>query len=205
MKDFLLVSVFSVSSLFAADEAALSATFRLRYERHEAGASITGAGTCCAIGARKLLTASHNVRGPAGEYEQLQVEIAEVWVAAKVKRIYPDVDVALLSVEVNLPAMLCLGAVEARPGDEVTVCASLTGLPVAAYHGKLLRRWELGRAVYLAEITFNHGGSGGPVLNTAGTMVGLAVAGLPDNHGGFDDTHALFVPLAVLWTVMEGH
>ena len=64
------------------------------------------------------------------------------------------------------------------------------------FKGTVIRAWDKGFARFLADVEFDHGDSGCPIVMD-GKIAGIAVAGLPLD-GDIDKTKCLFVPATVL-------
>jgi hypothetical protein len=180
------------------------AVVRLRYERQYQGESITGHGTAFAIGKRTLLTATHNVfdSWKSGKfYDALRIEVKGDWIACRVKASDEYSDVCLLETDTDMSA-LKLAADELKTGESLSLDASARGEHVKRYAGRLTRKFKSGLAWHEMKIEFDHGMSGGPVLNVAGEVIGMAVAGTPKN-GDLDHESGLYVPVVVIRAFLE--
>lgn len=189
----LLAFLFLLSSCHAGD------VVRLRYERMEGGALITGHGTAFGIRCehkRALLTAAHNILDSKGRpYASVLIEAGDEWRKARVLFWSEKYDLALLEspadVEISgfdLGSDVSAGAVR--------LCGSKRGAVVTTHDGVVQERHDKGTIRDRMKVPFDHGDSGGPVL-AGEKVVGVAVAGVPKD-GDLDKSIALFVPASIV-------
>jgi LysM repeat protein len=206
----MLLSVISMSAgaSAATRDDLLASAMRIRYERTEGGALITGHGTAFGVdltpygvqSRRLMLSAAHNVLDGRGQpYGTLKIEIIEgsrsYWSKVRVIASDENMDLCLLESGDDLPFLATLHDTDLQPGNPVILAGSPRGIPVALYDGEIMKRFESGSIRSSARIVFDHGDSGGPFF-CAKTMkvIGVAVAGVPKN-GDLDHNIGLFVPL----------
>lgn len=174
---------------------------RLRYERQEHGAFITGHGTAFGIQCgrkRALLTAAHNILDDNGKPQKtVLIEIDEEWRKVRVLFFSAKYDLALIEGPAGVEIggfVLCDDA--AAVGARVTLIGSKRGTPLKECAGEIVERHNDGTIRDRMRVAFDHGDSGGPVL-AGGKVVGVAVAGVPKN-GDLDTTLGLFVPASIV-------
>ncbi|HEY3323773.1 MAG TPA: LysM peptidoglycan-binding domain-containing protein [Planctomycetota bacterium] len=196
----------------------LKSAVRIRYERGEGNAIITGHGTAFGVdlrqygyaGRRCLLSAAHNVLDDSKKpYADLKVEIQEGtrswWSQSTVLAYDGDLDICLVQAGDDLPCLLRLAPADASIGSPVLLAGSPRGVPVALFEGILTKRFERGSARSAAQVAFDHGDSGGPIVAVpSGEVLGVAVAGVPKD-GDLDHNIGLFVPLAAVTAFLEEH
>ncbi len=185
--------------------------FRIRYQRSESGALITGHGTAFAVNLsgygkpapRYLLTAAHNVLNDKGRpYPTLRFEIRKKerieWVACRALQFDRNLDLALLESGLDLPVLAQLSTVDPELNAAVVLAGSKRGVGVSLHRGPLIKKFYEGSARYLARIPFDHGDSGGPFYDEAsGKVIGVAVAGVP-LRADLDPNLGLFAPIAAV-------
>jgi len=185
-----------------------AAVMRIRYERTEGSAKITGHGTAFGIDLRDfgcdkcefLLTAKHNVLDDNGKpYKTSKVETAtgeeDIWSRCKVIAIDDDLDLCLLEVPRKVP-VLPLSSADAERGSAVTLFGAPRGTPVMPFQGVVEKMFHNGSARSEMRVEFDHGCSGGAVVQN-GSVVGIAVAGIPKD-GDLDKTRGLFLPVSAI-------
>ncbi len=191
--------------------ALLKSAIRIRYERREGRDICVGHGTAFGIdlnsygrpGKRYLLSAAHNILDRSGKpYPTLKVEMEKgterYWLPCKPISADKNLDICLLEVAEELPAVVSLAPVDEKVMAPVIMAGSPRGIPVQLYEGKLVRRFHEGSVQSLAEIEFDHGCSGGPVFSqSTGKVIGLAVAGIPKGDD-LDHSKGLFVPASAI-------
>lgn len=186
---------------------------RLRLQTEEGEYVVTGFGTAFGIDLTEygvfdhtyLLSAAHLVlakRGNGLAAGNLQVELsaggAKTWTRCRVVAVDKKRDLCLLKCESTVPQLCKLaskgvGAV----GDSVAIVGCPEGVPPRISMGRLSDK-DPGVGGVLWEATaasFYHGNSGGPVFDaTAGTILGVAVAGISNGRGDMRRNVALFSP-----------
>ena len=196
----------------------LDSTVRIRYERHEGNNLITGHGTAFGVdinrfgyqGKRYLLTAAHNVLDTKDQpFATLSIEINDgkhlCWSPCKVVAFDKQMDVCLVESAEDLRSVMELDTVEAGPGIPIVLAGSPRGIPVTLYYGDVIRCFEGGSVRSSAKIEFDHGDSGGPVVNAKTQKIsGVAVAGFPKD-GDLDHTRGMFVPLMAVNSFLQSN
>jgi len=199
-------------------EALLHSTVRIRYEREQNSATITGHGTAFALdlsqygyaGRRYLLTAAHNVLDDAKRpYNTLKIEIEEgtrtYWSRCRAVAWDDELDVCLVEAGDEMPGVLMLAGSEPPVGSKLIMAGSPRGVPVKLFAGTLERKFERGTVRSSAAVPFDHGDSGGPIADPAnGLVVGVAVVGVPKD-GDLDHNIGLFVPVVGIVSFLEAH
>jgi LysM repeat protein len=199
-------------------ETLVQSTMRIRYEREEHGATITGHGTAFAVdlaaygyaGKRYLLSAAHNILDERKQpYGNLKVEMDDgrrtYWSRARALAWDEDLDLCLVEASDDAPRLLTLADRDPGIGSPVIMAGSPRGVPVKLFEGTLTRRFERGTIRSSARIPFDHGDSGGPMVDPrTGKVVGVAVAGIPKD-GDMDHDLGLFVPVAGISGFLETH
>lgn len=184
--------------------AAVICAVQLTYHRKENGDEVTGHGTAFYADVAKygylgqcyLLTAAHNV--PEKSYD-LHVNDN----AAEVVAIDRELDIALLK---SKPAddTLHFAEKDSGKGDIVRMQAAPRGEAVQTFAGVVEKRFDGGFLRTRCAMEFDHGCSGGPLLNASGEVVGMAVAGIPFK-GDLEHKHGLFLPLCAIESFLGEH
>jgi LysM repeat protein len=214
----MLLAVLSMPAGAATRDDLLASAVRIRYERTEGGALITGHGTAFGIdlspygvhSRRLMLSAAHNVLdGRNQPYGTLKIEIIEgsraYWTKVRVIASDESMDLCLLESAEDLPVLATLHDNDLQPGNPVILAGSPRGIPVSLYDGEIMKRFESGSIRSSARVVFDHGDSGGPFF-CAKTMkvIGVAVAGVPKN-GDLDHNIGLFVPLVGIDSFLQAN
>lgn len=200
MRTILISAIALCLSASAADP---SSAYRIKYERQDDEQTITGWGTCFAIGESQALTAAHNVLDVHGRpYATLTMEIAGRWTVVRVIRFDKELDVALLGLDDKLLTPLVLAVEDAKPQAAVSCIASAKGRILQQYEGRVSKRNFEGQPSTLVSIQFDHGFSGAPLFNAAGQVCGMGRAGIPFQDD-LDKTCGLFLPASVLRAFLE--
>jgi LysM repeat protein len=221
---FVLAAVFAAAqSAFAdADSSAgyddiMQPTCRIRYERMQDGAIITGHGTAFGVdlsrfgysGKRYLLTAAHNVLDDRHRpWTTLKIEIRykdgrEMWAPVKAVVWDDSLDLCIVESSEDLPSLVQLSDVDMNVGSPVLLTGSPRGIPVGLYRGTVQTRFYNATVRTAAQIPFDHGDSGGPFFCArTRKVVGVAVAGVPKD-GDLDHNIGLFVPMAGVMSFLE--
>ena len=198
--------------------ALLKSAVRIQYERQEGGATNTGHGTAFGVdlsrygygGCRYLLSAAHNILDDHKRpFSTLRIEIVEgsrtYWSHCRAVAWDVELDLCLIAAGDDLPRTLKLGRGDLPAGAEIILAGSPRGAPVKLFTGTVTRRFERGTVRSAASIPFDHGDSGGPVVDPAtGAVAGVAVAGVPKD-GDLDRTIGLFVPLAGIVSFLQAN
>jgi hypothetical protein len=212
---FILSVVLSVVCSASELDKVLSSTMRIRYERQEGDALITGHGTAFGvdlsqyklIGKRYLLSAAHTILDDKQQpYKNVKVEVAGEWINCKVLSFDKELDLCLFKTEHELDSILKLDDDDLVPNDELIMAGSRRDAPVALFRGVLKKRFFNGRAVFYAEIAFDYGDSGAPIINIkTSKVVGVAIAGLPKSpkSSEMEEDRGLYVPLVALRDFLE--
>ena len=172
--------------------------YMLKYERTEkrpdSEVLITGHGTATCFKPGKLLTAAHNCFNGDTPLDRIFILVGKDWKPVRVVRTDKDIDVALIECP-EAEQFTPLGP-DPKLKDRFTLTGSKRGAALTSPKGQVISLWYKGRANFLAEVKFDHGDSGGPIIMD-GRIGGMAVAGLPLD-GDIDTTKCLFVPATVL-------
>ncbi len=131
-----------------------------------------GSGSGVKVG-EGVITNEHVIRGQ----QQVQIERSDgTRGSATVVRSDPGFDLALLSTELDLPALQIEASAQQRQGDQVLVMGYPGGLPGQATlsRGLLSAVREIDEVLYVqtdASVTF--GSSGGAIVNMRGKLIGV--------------------------------
>lgn len=163
-----------------------------------------GVGTAFAVDASKygykekrtLMTCYHCVGG----FGKLEIEVDSKYLTVKVIEYNVDLDVALLESPVDLEPKQ-LGTEDALVGDKVTIWGCPQGIPIQQFKGKIRSLFFTGKYTDM-DIKFDHGDSGGPVLNKDGKIVGMSAAS-PRKGDDIDHNCGLYIPLSQLITYLR--
>jgi len=200
----------------------LESTVRCRYEhRISKERVISGQGTAFGVDLtaygypdtrRYLLTAAHvvlhgNRRGSKTPYAKLEIELRRgdktYWSPCRAIAWDEYLDLCILESGDELPNHLKLAERDPKVGAKLVLAGSPRGVPVALYTGTLDRKFERGSVRSSASVPFDHGNSGGPMVDAVtGLVVGVAVAGLPKGKD-LDRNVGLYVPVVGVDSFME--
>ena len=189
----------------------LHSAIRIRYERPDGDAVVTGHGTAFGVdlgdygqpGRRYLLSAAHNVVDTAGNaYPALKIELSRgsgtFWSRCEPVAMDRSLDLCLLECSEELSDVASLATADEGLNAPVIMAGSPRGIPVQLYEGTLVQRFYDGSVRSMAQIEFDHGCSGGPVYSAdTGKVIGVAVAGVPKD-GDLDHAKGLFVPVCAI-------
>lgn len=181
---------------------------RLKYERPiNTGDIITGHGTAFAVDMKKwnldskhLLTAAHNVLDDDTKlpYKTIKLEINKNWVSCIVIYYEKDIDLCILKIDGNVIInQLKMADKDVNIKDNIILGGSKRGTGIAFYNGIVTNRFEGGTAKTLMRVKFDHGDSGGPVLNKNLEVCGIAVSGIPKDND-LDNEQGLYIPIDVI-------
>ena len=146
---------------------------------NDGGGNATALGTGFLVAPKTLITNAHVVE--AGDPV---LAVGPVRLPLKVVRVDKKNDLALLSVDANLTSRpLPLAAAELSPGEQIFAIGSPEGLEKTISQG-IVSAVRKGDSRDLIQITspISHGSSGGPILNSRGEVVGVAVGMLQDGQ-----------------------
>lgn len=131
------------------------------------------------IGKGKILTNAHVVNKGA-----VYVQFGSVRVATTLERIDAVNDLALLSIAADVTVEpLKLAASDPRPGETVFAITNPEGLEKTISQGVVsAARIVDGHPVLQITAPISHGSSGGPILNSAGEVVGVAVGTIAEGQ-----------------------
>ena len=141
------------------------------------------------VDSRLVVTAAHVVKGRQGNL--VVVWNAKRW-PARLVRIDEEKDLALIELEADAPMpglMVAMGAAPPAAGEWIVVLGcpfgshptATTGI-VSALPGAVLEPAALRERIQL-NAAVNPGNSGGPVINLAGRVIGIANATIPGGFG----------------------
>ena len=193
----------------------LGSTVRIKCERINGdGDKVTDRGTAFGVdlsqyglvGKRYLLTAVHNVLDEQKRpIRNMQAELSnDSWSNCSVLFLDEDLDLCILKTKDELNSTLKLDDSDSSPGDEIVMAGSKEGAPVKLFRGTLKKRFAMGRIHSYAKIEFGLGDSGSPMVSAKTLkVVGIAVAGLPNNDGTIDGKHGLYVPVIAIRSFLE--
>ncbi|MGD0092959.1 MAG: trypsin-like peptidase domain-containing protein [Planctomycetota bacterium] len=200
-------------------QALLQSTVRIQYEHESSGRTYTGHGTAFGVDLsqygypashRYLLTAAHNVLDDNKvPYPKLRVELRKgdspYWSKCRVLAWDEYIDLCIVESGGDLPHLLTLAGSDPKLGSRLVLAGSPRGVPVELHTGTLDRKFERGTVRSSASVLFDHGDSGGPMVDAvSGLVVGVAVAGVPKD-GDMDHNVGLFVPVVGVASFMEAN
>lgn len=200
----------------------LESTVRVRYEhRISQERVVSGQGTAFSVdlsaygypaSRRYLLTAAHvvlngNKVGTKTPYDKLEIELRRdgetYWSTCRAVAWDEYLDLCILESGDELPNHLKLAERDPKVGAKLVLAGSPRGVPVGLYTGTLDRKFERGSIRSSASVAFDHGNSGGPMVDAdTGLVVGVAVAGIPKDDD-LDRNIGLFVPVVGVASFME--
>ncbi|MEI6234258.1 MAG: serine protease [Planctomycetota bacterium] len=200
----------------------VNSTVRVKVETDAGSSTIVGYGSAfgvdlCTYGVKRnryLLSAAHLVLSDDGSRllnGNVKVELPATsqgspkkWVTCRVLSVTRVYDLCLLECDEEVPVVskLTPGKDGLGVGTAVFVVGCPLGVPPQVSTGVLTDKdphvSDRGHKVWEAAAAFNHGNSGGPVFSAAaGTVIGVAVAGVRAGGGGpldMDPRVALFTP-----------
>ena len=146
---------------------------------NDSAGSPSALGSAFLVAPRILVTNAH-----VAEAGSPVLAVGPVRIPLKVVRIDQENDLAILSVDVDLTSKpLPLASGDVSPGDQVFAIGNPEGLEKTISQGIVsgLRNRE-GRNLLQITSPISHGSSGGPILNSKGEVVGVAVGMLEDGQ-----------------------
>jgi hypothetical protein len=185
-----------------------ASVFKVMSSRAEKGEDnkiqiIHSAGTAFAVGKRSVITAAHNVSDRKSRvfYEDIKILTENGWVKCKVSK-KSHLDICELELDSDVSECV-LAAGDADPGKSVELYGSVNAAPISHAEGKVIRKYHSDLVYTLAELRFDHGCSGGPVIS-GGRVVGMVVAGVPTTNGKLDTGKCLYLPVQVIRQFLAG-
>lgn len=139
----------------------------------------TALGSAFLVAPKTLITNAHVVTSGTPV-----LAVGPVRIPLKIIRIDEENDLAVLSVDADLTSKpLPLASIDASPGDPVFAIGNPEGLEKTLSQGIVsgLRDRD-GRTLLQITSPISHGSSGGPILNTKGEVVGVAVGMLQEGQ-----------------------
>ena len=172
-----------------------SASVVLLFARDEVGSDVA-LGSGFWVEGKKLVTNAHVAN--AGK---LVIEVGPVRIPCRLEKIDQTNDLAILTVGVEVTARgLRLAKELPRPGDIVYTITNPEGLEKTISQGVLAGfRTVGGRELLQITAPISHGSSGGPVFNSSGQVVGVAVGMLKEGQN-----LNFAVPTSALRAILEG-
>jgi S1-C subfamily serine protease len=188
-----------------------SSVYRLRLRTADGEYMVTGFGTAFGIDlnsygigdSKYLLSAAHLVLAKTGSglaKGDLEIELPngaqKVWTRCEVVSADKKRDLCLLKCTSALPGLCKLQNKGIHVGEKVMIVGCPEGVQPRVSMGRLTDKTpNVGGELWEAAAKFYHGNSGGPVFDPkAGTVLGVAVAGVSNGHGDMDRNVALFSP-----------
>lgn len=153
-----------------------------------------------------LLTAAHNV--VAGS--DIRINKGNLWPKCTVEAIDPELDICLLKCEEDV-ANLELADKDAHNGEEIKMIGSKKAGDIKEYKGKIVKQYYEKFCTTLMKVEdFDHGHSGGPILDVLGKVIGMVVAGIPNKHSNdpFDNMEhdkGTFLPVSAIESFLYDH
>lgn len=194
-----------------AEKAFLRSTVRFKRSHWRGGVTVEGHGTAFAVdlaafgyvGKQYLLTAYHNVVDDETATPALRIELNKKWVDCKVVAFNQRLDICLLESAVALSDVIAMDSAELSLGEFLILGGSPRGVPIKSFTGVLHEQFTGGSYRMLAKIEFDHGDSGGPVVNQKTyKLVGMAVSGVPKD-GDLDTKLMMYMPLSVIASFLK--
>jgi S1-C subfamily serine protease len=136
-----------------------------------------GTGFC--VGGQKIITNAHVAN--AGK---IYVQLGPARVPARLERVDASNDLAILEIPVEITAKpLRFASKPAAPGDTVFAITNPQGLEKTISQGVVsgLREFQ-GKQLLQVSAPLSPGSSGGPIFNSEGEVVGVAVGGLREGQ-----------------------
>jgi S1-C subfamily serine protease len=156
--------------------------------------TLNSIGTAFAVGNGELLTAAHVVTGQ----HSVQLTVGTTLGTATVVKVSTRLDVAVLKTRMTIPP-LSLSPTSPAMGENVyAVGAALGDLSIT--RGVISGQRSVGGFPHLqTDAAVNEGNSGGPIIDSSGSVLGLVVSKVRDAEG-----IGLAVPATVLRSFLKG-
>lgn len=166
------------------------------------GLLTTGSGTCFSISKDEVLTCKHLLYSDDKLQDNIYVTLHDKRHKMTIVRECKELDIAILKINDGTELTPLEFGEDANEG-ELTFMGCPLSLPVETRKGVLETRFYMG-SLDLAQVSFNHGMSGCPVLKD-GKIVGMATSGTINKKGNdMDFVHALYLPASVLkWFINQ--
>lgn len=154
-------------------------------------------------GKHYLLTANHVVGKVLAQTPDISIEVKEgQWEKARIVAQRPELDLAILSIEKEVPT-LKLADRDIQTEQDIMIAGAANGEKVRPFKGKVVSRYEFGSILSKMEIRLDFGDSGSAVLCLKNDrVVGVLVAGLQKKKD-LDKSQALFVPISVVSAFLD--
>jgi S1-C subfamily serine protease len=151
-------------------------------------------GTAFAVGKGELLTAAHVVTGQ----HSVQLTVGSTQGTATVVTLSTRLDVAILRTRMAIPA-LSLSPTSPAMGENVYAIGAALG-DLSITRGVISGQRSVGGFPHLqTDAAVNEGNSGGPIIDSSGSVLGLVVSKVRDAEG-----IGLAVPATVLRALLKG-
>lgn len=146
---------------------------------NDSGGAPTALGSAFLVAPRTLITNAHVVSAGAPV-----LAVGPVRVPLKVIRTDEKNDLAVLSVDVELTSKpLSLASEDMSPGEQIFAIGNPEGLEKTISQGIVSGLRHIGdRDLLQITSPISHGSSGGPILNSRGEVIGVAVGALEDGQ-----------------------
>lgn len=201
----LILAVVALALPSKAAEGDFAHRIRMEYENTAGAVVAADHGTACAIGPHTLVTAAHVIRPTpgVGDHTKIYIEHEIGWLRCEVTKIDTVNDICLLECKSVVLPYIPINATIHAIRTKVTLWSSILGAKLTALQGNLDRFLEYRKQYFCETEDFDHGGSGSPVVQD-NKLVGIAVAGRGDGHGGMAHDTAYVVPASVVQHLIDG-
>jgi len=162
---------------------------------NDSGGNPSALGSAFLVAPRLLVTNAH-----VADAGSPVLAVGPVRIPLKILRTDEKNDLALLSVDVDLTSRpLPLASAEVSPGEQVFAIGNPAGLEKTISQGIVSGLRKRGdRDLLQVTSPISHGSSGGPILNTKGEVIGVAVGMLEDGQN-----LNFAVPVAYVRAILE--